>query len=216
MFSLVVFFATIVLFATVTFALAADEDWQVIVYEHHDYQGKSVVYSIQPGMCQRMEPELSKVNMNDKVTSVKVGRNVAVWLFEHSKYSGQNLDLHNSVQSLVPLKFNDKVSSLIVYPKSMYNPLGAFYPASETCGGADYPHLVYNDDATSVIIPKRASGGGLIMARVFDKADFLTHIAPDFRAGPSGGEFQIVGINIRRKASAIKIFIIEKPYAKIR
>ena len=214
--------ATILLLAMATFALAAAQDYEVVVYEHDNYRGKSLVYSLQPGMCQRLEPQLSKAKMNDKLTSVKVGRNVGVWLFEHSNYSGQHLDLHNSVQSLVPLKFNDKVSSLIVYPKEMYSPLGiwlvgskrSFYPATEICGKVFYPHLVYNDDATSVIIPRRASGGGLIWARLCDRADCLTHIAQDFRAGPSGGRFEIIGKNIRGKGSSLYVNILEKPYVR--
>jgi hypothetical protein len=202
----------------------AKNNHEVVVYEHANYQGKSLAFSIWPGECQKLEPQLSKAKMNDKLTSVKVGKNVEVVLFEHNKYSGQHLVLRDSVQSLSPYKFNDKVSSLIVYPKKMLNPLGvwlvgskqSFYPASVTCGGVKYPHLEYNDNATSVIIHStepHSPAWGQIKATIYEHADFRGKFQT-FTAGPSGGLFDI-GKDLRGKASSLIIEIRGKPPVRI-
>jgi hypothetical protein len=206
--SMVVFFATTLLLATVTFALAADEDWQVVVYENANYQGKSLVYSIQPWMCQKLEPQLSKAKMNNKLSSVKVGKNVHVHLYQHKNYDGELLTLTDSKQSLSPYMFNNKVSSLIVYPRTAL-PVGvllqgskrSFYPAGDTCGGASYPHLVHNNDATMVNI--HTSGGCKLKATIFENSDFK-------------GKFQTstvafnIGKDLLRKTSSLKMEVIGK------
>jgi C1A family cysteine protease len=199
---------------------AGPQDYEVIVYENHNFQGKNLVYSVQPGMGQKLEPQLSKAKMNDKLTSVKVGKDVRVVLFEHKNYSGQHLELHDSVQSLSPYKFNDKVSSLIAYPRTTINPLGvwlvgskqSFYPASETCGGVSYPHLEYNDNATKVIIHStepRSPAWGQIRATLYEHADFKGK-AQTFTAGPSGGQFDI-GKDLSGKSSSLKVEISGRP-----
>jgi cathepsin L len=199
----------------------AKNNYEVVVYEHANYQGKSLTFSVRPGECQKLEPQLSKAKMNDKLTSVEVGKNVEVVLFQHNKYSGQHLVLRDPVQSLSPYKFNDKVSSLIVYPKKMLNPLGvwlvggskqSFYPVSVTCSGVRYPHLEYNDNATMVIIHStepHSPAWGQIKATIYEHADFKGK-SQTFIAGPAGGQFNI-GKDLSEKASSLIIEIIGKP-----
>jgi cathepsin L len=190
-------------------------DYEVVVYEHANYQGKSLVYSVQPGMCQKLEPQLSKAKMNDKLTSVKVGKNVAVELFQHKNYSGQHLLLQDSKQSLSPYKFNDKVSSLIVWPKTRFATVGvwlrgskeSFYPASETCGRASYPHLVYNDNAERVYIANLPVGCQ-VKATIYEHADFKGK-SETFIAGPNYGLFDIRK-DLRGKASSLRVEMIGK------
>jgi hypothetical protein len=195
--------------------LAAAQDYEVVVYEHDNYRGRSLVYSLQPGMCMKLEPELKKAKMNDKITSVKVGKNVEVRMFEHTKYSGHPIILSDSVQSLIPLKFNDKVSSLIVIPKKSH-PAGAylanvnenkrtFYPISETCGGSSYPHLVYNDNATGLSL---VTAGCQMKLTLYEHTDFKGK-SETFTAGPTDSYFDI-GKDLSRKASSLKIDIIGK------
>jgi hypothetical protein len=223
--SSLIVFATILLLATATFVLASDQAWQVIVYEHADYQGKSLVYSVQPGMCQRLEPDLSKYQMNDKISSVKVGKNVMLQLFEHKNYSGESVKLYETVQSLSNIvtkwskfKFNDKASSLLVWPKHGVAPAGVylrgatfskqtFYPASETCGAVNYPHLVHNDYAYYVDII-RAQGKCELKATIYEHADFKGK-SQSFTSGPSGIQFTI-GKDLFGKASSLKMEIIGK------
>ena len=211
--SLIVF-ATILLLSMATFALAAEQDWQVVVYEHDNYRGKSLVYSVQLGMCQKLEPELKKAKMNDKVTSVKVGKHVYVLLFEHTNYSGEFFHLQDSTPSLVPLKFNDKVSSLIVYPKAMGDPLGvvlkgskqSLYPTTETCGGVSYPRLVYNDNAVRILMTRAGRGYcGQIRSTIYEHTDFKGK-SQTCTAGPYGG--CDIGQDLREKASSLKIEIV--------
>jgi cathepsin L len=186
-------------------------DYEVVVYEHADFKGKSLVYSVQPGMCQKLEPQLSKAKMNDKLTSVKVGKNVEVYLFQHKNYDGEMLIVNNSTPSLSPYKFNDKVSSLVVFPRTILpKPMGVwlvgskrtFYPAGETCGGARYPHLVHNDDATFVDIYS-TPGKCQLKAIIFEHSDFK-------------GKFQnstssfAIGKDLHKKASSLKIEPIGK------
>jgi hypothetical protein len=190
-------------------------DYEVVVYEHANYQGKSLVYSVQPGMCQKLEPQLGKAKMNDKLTSVKVGKNVAVELFQHKNYSGQHLLLQDSKQSLSPYKFNDKVSSLIVWPKTRFATVGvwlrgskeSFYPASETCGRASYPHLVYNDNAERVYIANLPVGCQ-VKATIYEHADFKGK-SETFIAGPNYGLFDIRK-DLRGKASSLRVEMIGK------
>jgi cathepsin L len=194
---------------------AVAQDYEVVVYEHANFQGKSLVYSVQPGMCQKLEPQLSKAKMNDKLTSVKVGKNVRVALFEHKNYAGQHLELQDSVQSLSPYNFNDKVSSLIVWPKTRFATVGvwlrgskeSFYPASETCGGVNYPHLVYNDDAERVYIANLLDGCK-VKATVYEHADFKGKYET-FTAGPQYGLFDI-SKDLRGKASSLRVETIGK------
>lgn len=162
----------------------------------------------------KLEPDLKKAKMNDKLTSVQVGKNVDVTLYEHTNYAGKHLPLHDSVQSLVPLKFNDKVSSLIVFPKKT-TPMGvilgdqinkrSFYPVSETCGGVNYFHLVHNDNATAISI---VTAGCQMKVTLYEHSD-LKGKSQTFTAGPSDRSFEI-GKDLRGKASSLKIEIIGK------
>jgi C1A family cysteine protease len=196
-------------------------DYEVIVYEHKNFQGKSLVYSVQSGMCQKLEPNMNKANLNDKLTSIKIGKDVRVMLFEHPNYSGRHLYLQNSVTDLNQYKFNDKVSSLIVCPKtsgligawligSGDSPKSSFYPASETCGRVLYSRLVYNDDAIKVkIVSTQPKDWGGIQVQLFEHPDFKGRYQ-FFKADYRGGEFNIGG-NLSRKSSSLVIDIYGKP-----
>jgi hypothetical protein len=213
-------FATILLLATATFVLAAEEDWQVVVYEHSNYQGKSLVYTVAPGMCQRLDPDLKKVKMNDKISSVKVGKNVAVALYEHTNYSGKVLALKESTKSIVTIRLNDKVSSLIVGPKpkifqgvTVAGPgthdryeKQSFYPATETCGGTSYPHLVYQDNATALVINADECQ---MKATLYEHSDFKGK-SQAFTSSPTPSNFFHIGKDLILKASSLKIEIIGK------
>jgi hypothetical protein len=197
---------------------AAAQDYEVVVYEHANYQGKSLVYSVQPGMCQKLEPQLSKEKMNDKLTSVKVGKNVYVELFQHKNYSGEIVLLKESTPSLSTYKFNDKVSSLIVIPKTGATTVGAwlkgsklsYYPASETCSGVSYPHLMYNDDATRIEVRGGRGVPCQTRATIYEHADFKGKSETLISGGPPNYGSYDIGKDLRGKASSLKIEIIGK------
>ena len=196
-------------------------DYEVVVYEHKNYQGQNLVFSVQPGMCQKLEPNFNKVKLNDKVTSIKVGKDVSVMLFEHSDYHGRFLLLTNSAADLNQQHFNDIVSSLVVYPRtsgvvgawligSGNSPHQAFYPAGETCGGADYPHLAYNDDAIRLRIDgTKPDNWGQTTVTLYEHANFGGK-SQTFAAGSQGGQFDI-GSNLARKSSSLRIRTSGRP-----
>ncbi len=200
--------------------------WQVTIYEHDNYRGKYRGYTIAPGQCQVMEPALSQLGMNDMISSVKVGKNVSVILFEHVSYSGRYIFLNESVPDLKRYQFNDRVSSIIVFPKDTGHPIGVWLIGNNTTfryvhdggqnvnsfscktGVTHHPNVPYNDDATRVVIPRinpQSPPWGYIEVELFEHDNYKGR-SIKFRAGPSGGEF-ILPRELSRKVSSLKIFL---------
>ena len=83
-------------------AQAADAD-AVCFYEHVNYQGAST--------CSGTDSSWIGSAWNDRASSVKLRSGYQVELFEHSNYGGRSLKLSADNANLVPLGFNDFVSS---------------------------------------------------------------------------------------------------------
>jgi hypothetical protein len=83
-------------------AHAADAS-AVCLYEHVNYQGASTCTGTGSGWIGSA--------WNDRVSSVKVHAGWQVELFEHANYGGRSLKLSADSANLVPLGFNDFVSS---------------------------------------------------------------------------------------------------------
>jgi hypothetical protein len=104
--------------------------WDVVLYEHPNYLGTWVRYAIQPGMRQRLVPQIAPV-LEDKVSSIQVGDKVGVMIFEHRLYGAGESEGSQQFESSVPslgtntYPLNDKASSLIVYPRAAAVPCGA-------------------------------------------------------------------------------------------
>lgn len=205
--------------------------WEVTVYEHLNYGGRSKTFTIFPGNCQAMEWDLKDVGMNDTITSIKVGKNVAAYLFEHSPYRGRYLRLDESAPDLRRHNFNDIASSILVFPKSMGNPFGVWLIGKNTgfsaidvylhgpdklnsisCGDKRkiwlHPGVPYNDDATSIVIPKinpQSPPWGYIEVELFEHDHFKGR-SVKFRAGPEGGQFTLPP-ELSKKVSSIKIYL---------
>ena len=203
--------------------------WKVTVYQHANYGGKHREYTIYPGQCQAMEVNFKNVDMNDKLSSAKVGEKVRLLLFQHVRYSGGSLVCNSSVTNLKQQKFNDITSSLIVYPKSMAYPLGVYLIGNKTSfypfigcrtGVWGYPHVVYNDDAKKVRIPAtdtQPPPWGNIVVQIWQHADYKGQ-SVTYTAGPSGGEF-VLPKGLSGKASSLKISVnvsdpkrLERPF----
>ncbi len=98
------------------------DPWEVILYEHPNYTGMWIRYKMQPGMRQRLVWQIDS-EMNDKVSSIQIGANVGVSIFEHYNFYADELDGNQNLEKSVahigagtrPL--NEKISSLIIYPK---------------------------------------------------------------------------------------------------
>lgn len=200
--------------------------WTVTVYEHANYGGKSKTFTINPGRCQDMEVNLAgkEIGWNDKISSVKVGKNVAVYLFEHVSYSGRYIRIDASTP-YVGKEFNDKASSIIVFPKSMGHPVGVWLIGNNTTfryvhdpdhhnncscktGVTYHPKVPYNDDATRVMIPRinpQSPPWGNIEVELFEHESYQGR-SVKFRAGPEGGDFTIPP-ELSRKVSSLRIYL---------
>lgn len=186
-------------------------DYEAVVYEHRDFGGKSLVYEVRPGMCQRIEPRLSKAKMNDKLTSVRVGDRVNAMIFEHTNYDGRHMRLVSSVNNLSPYNFNDKVSSLVVFPKTTHEPQGVwligskeqFFPVGEDCRRADHARVAHHDDALRLWIT------GSMRVTVYEHTDFKGRSAV-FQAGPGGGRYELPQ-ELRKKVSSLRIEYVGAP-----
>ena len=144
------------------------DPYEVVVYEHYDYiteQPAAVSYKLELGMRQKLVPYVGDA-LNDQLSSIRVGANVGVALFRHVDFGG-GYETYFSSQNALPNSINDQVSSLIVFPKQLLQPIGAtlvdarwdgenhwFYPAAEYLGEflTSYPVIdEMNDDANRVV-----------------------------------------------------------------
>jgi hypothetical protein len=57
---------------------------EVCIYEHVDFGGASQCFSFDPGMRHRLVPTLGGY-INDRASSVLVGKGIYVILFEHAR-----------------------------------------------------------------------------------------------------------------------------------
>jgi len=154
---------------------------EIIVYEHANFVGRYMRFRLEPGvryLLVRVLPE----SMNDVISSIQVGSNAAVMLFEDASF--EDMDGHFSVPLYKPHRFpfsdhivresertpvsflGDSISSLIVFRKELLQPSGVwlsdqgrndygykFFPLSSSGGEAGYGGLrEMNDDANEVIV----------------------------------------------------------------
>jgi hypothetical protein len=154
---------------------------EVIVYEHANFVGRYMRFRLEPGMRQLLVHRFPD-SMNDAISSIQIGSNVAVMLFEDASF--EDMEGHFSVPLYKPHRFpfedyivrdsenvprtfvNDSISSLIVFAKEQIQPSGVwlsdqgrndygykFFPLSWTGGEAGYGDLrEMNDDANEIIL----------------------------------------------------------------
>jgi len=104
---------------------------QVIVFQHNDFVGKSLSFTLGPNMRHKLVPTLG--DFNDKISSILVGENVKVRVFKHVHFTGKHKDF-TTVDRLSKFSefdalfqhgdLNDWISSMIIYPRSKKNPAG--------------------------------------------------------------------------------------------
>jgi len=103
--------------------------WDVILFEHPNYLGPWVRYTMQPGMRQRLVPEIAPA-LEDKVSSIQVGEKVGVTVFQHRQYFADDYQGYEAYKASVPslgtntYPLNDKLSSLIIFPKAAGDAFG--------------------------------------------------------------------------------------------
>jgi hypothetical protein len=178
---------------------------QVIIFEHNDFVGKSVSFTLESGMRQKLVPKL--LNFNDKVSSILVGKNVKVWVYEHVDFKGKSTFRTASTKQLSKHKWvyiasnatvsdheeiNDKISSMIIFPQHRIRPVGVdlegndrlqFFPLAEnkTEDKAEFPDLTdyMNDKAETLLLR------GNVAVTVYEHNDFKGASLKFPGAGPS-------------------------------
>jgi len=182
------------------------DPYEIIVYEHANFVGKYMRFKLEPGMRQKLVPVLPS-EMNDIISSIQVGSKVAVAVFWDANFeniSGRRLmpggrhtlicpeivdPIYNSNGALSCS--NDVISSLIVFPKEMIQPMGVmlsdrglydsgdkFFPLPERLDQTEarYSYLGnMNDDANTVTLypydPKSPAYGKVQMT-LYEHPDF--------------------------------------------
>jgi hypothetical protein len=149
------FIYALTLAAPAAFAISSHE---VCLYEHNDYKGESVCYS----SYYSNSPNISSLgNFNDRASSILLGSNSSVQIFQHNSFGGDIRTFSTNQPSLG--NFNDHTSSFKIIPKSSIGQVciyeNANYQGVKECwsyNGTDIsiPWLGnFNDKASSVTMP---------------------------------------------------------------
>ena len=144
---------------------------EVVAWTAAGFQGTSMSWTLESHMRHRLVSSLPG-NMNDVISSLEIGSNVAVFIFKHVNFGGWAV-VYSASSDIYPY-MNDETSSLIIYPKSQDGPYGVelsdrpytnsvtnkipnrwFFPLPENAGHteAEYPLIdgQINDDAEYVL-----------------------------------------------------------------
>jgi hypothetical protein len=180
---------------------------EVIVYEHANFVGRYIRFKLQPGMRQLHVPGLPE-DMNDVISSIQVGSKVAVMVFRDANF--ENISGHMGApgpgkefafqlaekespifESEKTLYLNDDITSLIVIPKEIMQPIGVmlgdrgstdwgikFFPLPEFLSQTEAKYSTLpnmNDDANVVTLypnnPNFAAFGK-VQVTLYEHADF--------------------------------------------
>ena len=95
---------------------------EVAVYEHINFVGNQRIYALEPGMRQKLVWILPN-DIDRMISSIQVGAKVGVMFFTGVNFRDEGNVTLQSISQLPP-EYNDKISSLIVFPKEWKAPLG--------------------------------------------------------------------------------------------
>jgi len=95
---------------------------EVAVYEHINFVGNQRIYALEPGMRQKLVWILPN-DIDKKISSIQVGAKVGVMFFTGVNFRDAGNATLQSIYQLPPA-YNDKISSLIVFPKEWLAPMG--------------------------------------------------------------------------------------------
>lgn len=95
---------------------------EVCIYEHVDYVGASRCFRLEPWMRHKLVPSLG-AGMNDRASSLLVGKDVLVLLYEHANFGGTTYPFDANYPRFSD-RMNDRVSSLIVRRSSSKKNVG--------------------------------------------------------------------------------------------
>ena len=95
---------------------------EVAVYEHINFVGNQRIYALEPGMRQKLVWILPN-DIDRMISSIQVGVKVGVMFFTGVNFRDEGNVTLQSIYQLPP-EYNDKISSLIIFPKEWKAPLG--------------------------------------------------------------------------------------------
>lgn len=199
------------------------DPWEIIIYEHPDYTGTWIRYKMEPGMRQRLVPQIYP-GMEDKVTSIQIGSNVGVVLFAGpSFHGGDGSDYKYFDQSVTKVEVDFRVGALVVYPKAANVPLGVWLwdersgfsgfpmpyeisffplPESETISEQGYEFLGrFNLDKNANVIDLADIASKAVPASTSANIEAVLYEERDFGGTPltlpgSGGWESMRGVNL--------------------
>ncbi len=97
---------------------------QVAVYEHINYVGDQLIYTLEPGMRQKIVRFIPNP-LAGKISSIQVGANVGVAFWNSYDFYGDGNATFQSINNLsVMPTYHDKIMSLIIFPKEWKYPMG--------------------------------------------------------------------------------------------
>jgi hypothetical protein len=110
------------------FAGSFDPGWSselggrtIILWEHPGFTGTNMVWEVDPSLRHKLVPELPGW-FNDRTSSIQVGGELNVSLYQHANYAGPSIVY--TVSGNMNSYWNDKVSSLVIFLKGRSQPQG--------------------------------------------------------------------------------------------
>jgi hypothetical protein len=107
--------------------IAANE---VAVYEHINFEGNQEIYALEPGMRQKLVRLLPNT-VDQKISSIQVGANVGVAFWTDSWFTATGNVTIQSINLSSKSEYNDRIRSIIIFPKEWAAPMGALLISKE-------------------------------------------------------------------------------------
>ncbi len=123
----IIFISLVVINFSISVYAREPQPYQVILYEHNDYKGSYIILSYDRDVSNISYWHTnSGKSWNDKVSSLKVGKNTKLTLYEHKNYKGHHITFESNCKniknmpSLSKVGWNDKATSLKVRMAGCY------------------------------------------------------------------------------------------------
>jgi hypothetical protein len=179
-----------------------DKVTKVTIYEHANYQGNS-----QDLTTGRYDNDLGQLSIgNDTLSSLKVRPGFAVRLYEHWHFQGRYIDVTMDTPA-VPMFWNDRTSSLIVYPvvdKPPVIDVVEIYEHGDYGGGRQTLQAGRYDSANGTLTLNKSISSALIPPSLI----LRLHENPGFTGASVDldGDVEAFGPDWNDRASSVEIF----------
>jgi len=131
--------------------------YEVIAYEHANFQAITKSWRLAPGMRQLLVGDVGP-ELNDHIDSLRIGKRVGVALFDGAYFAGP-WRCFESTTSDVGFPTRNRASSLIVYPKEAGGPLGVELQGNWSTQFFPLPELATESVAGYPTVGDRLNGG---------------------------------------------------------